>query len=319
MTITPEQLKFRKGKIGASDYANALGRGYYKSPAYLYHQLTSDGEGYQTEETLAMRVGTHMESLILREYNKQTGYEAVPYGDTLVHPDEGRLICHCDGKEIGRDILVEIKNVGPRMKSAWEDGPPEYVVIQACGQSMLDGCARVDIVAYFGGNDLKVFEFTFSQSDWATLYDGLCNFLGYVDRKEEPPVSTTDLPFLKEYYHDEGTSIQAPFQVKNACEFLAEIKKADKVLKLELKQGTEAAEFLIQAFMKENSILLDDDGEVLYTWKSSKPKEVVDYEAVCAMMCNMYGSKKYHEYVAIHTTTKPGSRRFLNKVKMEED
>ena len=90
-------------------------------------------------------------------------------------------------------------------------------------------------------------------------------------------------------------------------------------MKESLKLGTTEAEFLIQSFMKENSILVDDDGEVLYTWKSSKPKEVVDYEAVCAMMCNMYGSKKYHEYVAIHTTTKPGSRRFLNKIKMEED
>ena len=324
MTITPEQLKFRKGKIGASDYANALGRGYYKSPAYLYHQLTSDGEGYQTEETLAMRVGTHMESLILREYNRQTGYEAVPYGDTLVHPDEGRLICHCDGKEIGRDILVEIKNVGPRMKSAWEDGPPEYVVIQACGQSMLDGCARVDIVAYFGGNDLKVFEFTFSKSDWATLYDGLCNFLGYVDRKEEPPVSTIDLPFLKEYYHDEGTSIQAPFQVKNACEFLAEIKKADKALKESLKIGTTEAEFLIQAFMKENSILLDDDGVVLYTWKSSKPKEVVDWEGVAKHFANEINRENGGSFYTDNTIknnafTKQGSRRFLNKIKMEED
>ena len=80
---------------------------------------------------------------------------------------------------------------------------------------MLDQTPRVDIVAYFGGNDLRVYKQEFTESDWASLYDGLKDFLDYVDRDECPPVTKADLPFLKYFYDDKGTTVQATPVIEN--------------------------------------------------------------------------------------------------------
>ena len=138
MTISESQKAFRHGKIGASDFATAIGLNPYKTPAWLYHKLR--GEVSWDGETIATRAGTVMEPLIAQAYTEKTGRACVEYGDTLIHPSEPRIICHCDYKTnwLEEDRLIEIKNVGPRMHAAWADGVPDYVRVQACGQSMLD-------------------------------------------------------------------------------------------------------------------------------------------------------------------------------------
>ena len=145
MTITPEQLAFKKGKIGGSQSASCLGYNKFSTPAQECHRMWCNMPAFV--DTTATRVGSAMEPTILHEYNVLNGYNAVPYEDTLVHTDEPRIIAHCDAKDHKRNVLIEIKNVGPRMKDHWKAGAPDYVRIQACHQSMLDETPDVDIVA----------------------------------------------------------------------------------------------------------------------------------------------------------------------------
>lgn len=322
MTITPEQLNFRRGKIGASEMAQAVGRGWGgKTRAHLYHKLKGNIE--RDPETISQRVGNHMEPLILREYERATGRDAMEFPETQVHPDEPRIICHCDGKTVNAvpERLIEIKNVGPHMKQGWSEGPPEYVRIQACGQSMLTGIKRVDVAAYFGGNDLSVFELEFKASDHAKLYDALKDFLGFVDRNEEPPHVQADLPFLGSYYEDSGDSIEANTEILVTASRLAQLKSkltADK----DYKEVMDSLEFKIKEYMGEHSTLMNRDGDVIWTWKANKDKKVVDWEAVAfelATMMDVLEDRDVHvkllpTYAARHTTTKKGSRVFKCKI-----
>ena len=317
MTISAEQLAFKKGKIGGSQSASCLGYSKYSTPAQEFHRMNGDMPAFV--DTTATRVGSAMEPTILHEYNILNDYDAVPYEDTLVHPDEPRIIAHCDAKDHKRNVLVEIKNVGPRMKDNWKDGAPDYVRIQACHQSMLDQTPDVDIVAYFGGNDVRVFPQTFTEENWANLYDNLKDFLDYVDREECPPVGKADLPFLKHFYQDKGTSIKANDAIFNYAKSLHRDKASLKPDK-DLEGHIQEAEFEIQKYMGNHSTLLDREGNVLYTWKEGKPKRVVDWEEFTKHVYQCYLSEvpnaiSWNDMFDKFVSEKKSSRRFLCKLK----
>ena len=317
MTISAEQLAFKKGKIGGSQSASCLGYNKFSSPAQEFHRMTGDMP--QIEETTAMRVGSAMEPTILNEYNVLNGYNAVPYEETLVHADEPRIIAHCDAKDHKRNVLIEIKNVGPRMKENWQDGAPPYVRIQACHQSMLDQTPDVDIVAYFGGNDVRVFPQTFTEENWASLYDALKDFLGHVDRNECPTVEKADLPFLKYFYKDNGSSIEANDAILDYAQSLFKDKTSLKPDK-DLEGHIQEAEFEIQKYMGNNSTLTNKNGDVLFTWKEGKAKKVVDWEELSKYVYNCYLSEvpdaiKWNKIFDKFLSEKKSSRRFLCKLK----
>lgn len=313
MTITADQIKFRQGKIGASSMGQAIGRGYgTRTRAELYHQMK--GHLPPVVETMAMRVGNFMENFILDEYNRQTGRNAVPYPDTLVHPEEPRIICHCDGITMDHSRLIEIKNVGHRMHKAWGNGVPEYYWIQGCGQSMLSGIKKVDFAAYFGGNELSVYEVEYTDEDHSALYDGLKDFLGYLDRDEEPPHTIADLPNLDKYYKVTDAALYAGRDIMDDVVCLSQMKQDIKITP-DAKRIMDSCEFRIKEYMKDSSILVGDDGDALFTWKQSKDKEVVDWEGVAASLMERHPPEEWNVAIKANTTVKPGNRTFLCKIK----
>ena len=317
MTITPEQIKFRKGKIGASQFGQAIGHGYgTKTRAELYHQMK--GHMPPTVETMAMRVGNFMEGFILSEYSKQTGRKGEEYPDTQIHPDDPRIICHCDGitYSTAPPRLIEIKNVGPRMKDAWDRGVPDYVWVQACGQSMLTGIHDVDVAAYFGGSDLKVFELTFTDTDHAQLYDGLKDFLGYMDRDEEPPHVIADLPNLDKYYEVKQHVTFADNAIKADAVRLAFLKNKAKIADDD-KEIMDGCEFRIKEYMGQNDSLVDVNDIPLFTWKQGRDKEVVDWKSMAWELWKNSGKSDeyWFDLQEKNTTTKTGNRTFLCKIK----
>jgi predicted phage-related endonuclease len=312
--ITDEQLKFKQGRIGASQFAQAIGRGYGSSTrANLFHRLK--GTLPPIEETMAMRVGNYMEAFVLSEYERVTGRKGVEYPETQIHPDDDRIICHCDGITEDGSRLIEIKNVGHRMLPKWEQGVPEYYWVQCCGQSMLTGIKKVDVAAYFGGNELRIYELEFTDEDHSLLYDALKDFLGYLDRDEEPPHIVADLPNLDKYYDvNKGSSVAGSKEVIAMANRLAGMKKH---LKPDpgMKENMEAWEFAIKEYMKDNDTLVDENGEVIWTWKKAKDKPVVDWEGMAKEMLTAYNQSTTDEYMEKYTTVKPGNRTFLCKIK----
>ena len=318
MTITAEQIKFRKGKIGASQFGQAIGHGYgSRTRAELFHQMK--GHMPPIVETTAMRVGNFMEPFILEEYTLKTGRAAEEYPDTQVHPDEPRIICHCDGITSDKTRLIEIKNVGPRMASAWENGVPEYYWVQGCGQSMLTGIKKVDFAAYFGGNDVRVFEVEYTDEDHAALYDGLKDFLCYMDNDEEPPHVIADLPNLDKYYEvEQDGCTEAKSDLAKMCLDYYNIKQ-DLKLDPNDKRVLEELEFTIKEAMGDYQTLNDTNGRQLFTWKQGKDKTVTDWEKVAWEYARLSDSNFWEEnlkaIICDHTTTKKGNRTFLCKIK----
>ena len=158
--ITEEQKQFKRGKIEASQVAAAIGISPFQTPAELAMELL--GRVRPPEENAAMRGGNIMEPAIAQLYMDQEKVQIHLCSETYVHPHFDWLIAHPDyyyndENEIKPICLIEIKNVGARQRFRWADGVPVHVVAQCVLQSLLTGINRVEVVAYFGGNDLEIY------------------------------------------------------------------------------------------------------------------------------------------------------------------
>ena len=92
--ITQEQIKFKKGKIGASQVAAALGISPFQTPANLAMELL--GRIPPPEENEAMRIGNIMEPAIAQIYMDREEMIIHPWEATEVHPRLDWLIAHPD-------------------------------------------------------------------------------------------------------------------------------------------------------------------------------------------------------------------------------
>jgi len=147
MTIRSEQLEFKKGKIGASQVAAALGLSPFQTPANLAMELM--GRVKPQEENEAMRIGNIMEPAIAQIYMDREEMIIHPWEATEVHPTFEWLIAHPDyfyndENEIKPICLIEIKNVGARQRFRWEDGVPVHVVAQ-CVLQVVEFCQAVPL------------------------------------------------------------------------------------------------------------------------------------------------------------------------------
>ena len=130
MAITPAQLEFRKGKLGASNAAAALGISPWQSPANLFHTIKGNLKPFDLGAR--GRIGNAIEPVIIQEYEIATGNKVEPSPDTLIHPKYDWMICHLDGRVLQpqtpetKNKILEIKNVGWTVANHWGlDGDPK--------------------------------------------------------------------------------------------------------------------------------------------------------------------------------------------------
>ena len=133
--INEEQLEFRKGKIGASNAAAALGISPWETKAGLYNEVL--GIVKRDDMGSRGRIGNAMEPVIIQEYEIEHGikvheapgtpeHPSKPPKGTYVHPKYPWMIAHLDGVMPEYEMILEIKNVGWTVAHQWKmDGDPE--------------------------------------------------------------------------------------------------------------------------------------------------------------------------------------------------
>jgi hypothetical protein len=248
--ITKEQIKFKKGKIGASQVAAAIGLSPFQTPANLAMEIL--GRIPPPEENDFMRIGNIIEPAI-----------AVPV----------------------------------------------HVVAQVVLQSLLTGINRVEVVAYFGGNDLEIYPLTITPKQQESLLTKVSLFwFDWIEKNEIPPVCDRDIELIKTLYPsadnvEEMTATASVMEdVKNYQEWKTNRNAIDRTI------GTYEAK--IRLMMGGSSTLKAPDGTRLFTWRQAKPSAKTDWKSVAQCF---ESQKNYVSEIDKHTKVKEGSRRFLDK------
>lgn len=151
-----------RGKIAGSEISAILGINKYKTPYDVWARIKG-GFAEEKQDTMAMFAGRMAEPLISQLYAFKKGVTAISTPDTSEFEKDGVTVAYspdrvCDAT----NTVLEFKNVGKyAAKSYGEDGDPAgfplYHQCQAQCYAFLGGYSGAEGVAYFGGDDLRIY------------------------------------------------------------------------------------------------------------------------------------------------------------------
>jgi putative phage-type endonuclease len=307
-------LELRKKGIGGSEIAAVLGINPWSSPQQVWARKL--GLEPEPEYTPAMRRGWHLESGIISWLAENRGIVVSP-GTTLqskAHP-----ICIATPDGFARETagsppfaVVEVKAPGPRQYKAFtppeesKDGIPDYYLTQITWEMAAAELDKALFAALIGG-DLWEYQFAFDAKLFRAMYAKAEAFQEYVEKKQPPPVTTTEgAKWIREFHAvqtDDGivdlSGTPAESQVHKIVEAYDGLKEKER----ENKDQAEIYKGKLIEIIGPRAGLKGRGFKV--TFKQPKDSEVTDWKAV-ALAAGASESD-----IAANTLMKHNSRRFL--------
>ncbi len=301
-------LQVRKGGIGSSDAAAAVGLNPYQSQLELWMEKTGrapttpPGDG-GADDLSPMYWGSLLEPIVAAHYTRRTGNRVRRINAVLQHPDHPWMLANIDREVMGApDVqLLECKTAGIQGVWLWRDGVPEYVQLQVQHQLAVTGKQAADVAVLLGGQELQIFRIERDDELIAQLITLERDFWGYVERDQQPPADgsdSADRALRALYPRDSGFTLNLKQDLVMGAVFsdllaVRDVLATNTALEAQLKQS-------IQQRMGDASRALFDGGEV--SFKRSKDGSMLDTARL---------TKEQPEIVRAYTVQKPGSRRFL--------
>ncbi len=300
-------LNVRKGGIGSSDAAAAVGLNPYKSQLELWMEKTGQDDQLPkvdpNDETSPMYWGTLLESIVAAHYTRRTGNRVRRVNAVLRHPYQPWMLANLDREVLGApDVqILECKTAGINGARLWRDGVPEYVQLQVMHQLAVTGHQAADVAVLIGGQDLQIHRIERDESLIQHLTELEHQFWGYVERKETPPADGSDsanLALRCLYPQDGGQVIDLSQDLEMSAAF-SDLLAVRQVIATQTQREAQL-KHRIQQRMGEASQAIFEGGDV--TWKRSKDSFVLD--TACLL-------KEQPHLLQQYALAKPGSRRFL--------
>ena len=278
-----EWLTIRKGGIGSSDAASAVGLNPYKSQLELWLEKTGRDsllpKADPHDEESPAYWGTLLEPIVAAHYTKRSGNRVRRINAVLQHPDPQFpwMLANIDREVIGApDVqILECKTAGINGARLWKEGVPEYVQLQVQHQLVVTGKAAADVAILLGGQHLEIHRIQRDEGLIARLIQLEAAFWRYVETDTPPPADgseSAERALRCLYPQDHGSSVDfsgdRPLSATfadwvNVRQTLADTEKLEAKLKQTLQQA-----------MGEASRAVFETGEV--TWKKAKDSIVLD-------------------------------------------
>jgi len=269
-----EWLRERKNYLGGSDLGAIAGLNPYRTALDVYLDKTSDD--IRCETSPAMRWGTLLEDTIAKEYAEVTGQTIEIEPNTIYHPSMKFLGANIDRWVGDKEYVLECKTAGFTRGKEWgEEGTdqiPESYLVQVAYYAAICAVPKVDIAVLIGGQDFRIYTYERNKELEEKLIKIACNFWHNHIEKRIPPkcVNTKDTfnLFPQSNYHEivaESNIIEKLQELKGTKEEESRIQSTIEKLKTD-----------IQEFMRDYDVLIDNQGNVIATWKNITPRSFFD-------------------------------------------
>lgn len=291
--------------IGGTDVAAIVGVNPYRTAIDVYCDKLGLSE--PREETRAMRLGKRLEPVLIAEYSLETGLEALPWQALLRHPTVPWMLGTPDARLVTLPRGLELKTAGGRQAHRWgepgsDDVPDEYLCQVAWYMAVAD-MPEWDVAVLIGGQDFRVYHVERDAELEAALIERATDFWHrHIVAQVPPPLDGS--PSSRRYIEARFRRNVAPLlqATIDQQDILDELVQA-RCRRLEAEAVEAELETRVKALIGEAEGIQWPLGRV--TWRASKDSTRTDWAAVAAAL-NPPG-----DLVAEHTTTRPGSRRFL--------
>ncbi len=300
-------LEVRRGGVGSSDAAAAVGLNPYKSQLQLWMEKTGRAGSLPVvdpqDDMSPMYWGALLEPIVAAHYTRRTGNRVRRINAVLQHPQHPWMLANIDREVMGAaDVqILECKTAGIQGAWLWRDGVPEYVQLQVMHQLAVTGKQAADVAVLIGGQELQIFRIERDDTMIAQLIELERQFWGYVERDQQPPADgsdSADMALRALYPRDTGATLDLRQDLVMSAVFsdllaVREVLGTNNALEAQLKQS-------IQQRMGDASRALLDGGEV--SFKRSKDGSSLDAAKLQAA---------HPDLAQRFMVPKPGSRRFL--------
>ena len=270
----------------------------------VYLTKTGQKERPDLSEVEAVQMGIIMQEPIMRAAAGRWGWEFKDADYALHHPKHNWLASHFDYISADGKTLFEVKNLGIHQRKKYGDDGSELITEKYRAQCLHEqivheGVENIILVVLFGGQELCHFPQNFTQLEAEAHIRAMAEFWAQVQTRNWNPTTMADA--TKDLYKvDDGSEMIANAALETACQQLAMIKAKLK----EYEEAEEGLKQMIQAEMRERATLKSFNGDILATWKTSKPSKRFSADLLKQAL-----PETYEKFVV----EQPGSRRFLIK------
>lgn len=302
-------LTVRKGGIGSSDAAAAVGLNPYKSQLALWLEKTGRDAAMPKTDTNDDSTpafwGTILEPIVATQYSKRTGLKVRKVNAVLQHsdPDLRWMMANLDREVVGSAEvqILECKTAGINGARLWKDGVPEYVQLQVMHQLAVTGKQAADVAVLIGGQDLEIHRIERDEKMIANLIELERRFWQYVIDDIPPPADgsdSADQALRCLYPQDNGRTLDLSGNPALSVAYV-ELKALKQTISKQQQREAELKQLLQQA-MGDVSRATFAGGQI--TWKRSKDSTVLDTDSLL---------QDNPDLKARYSKLKEGSRRFL--------
>jgi len=215
MTLTPEQLEFRKNGLGASEIPAICGMSPFQKPTDIWMQKTGLMP-LAIEPNEAMDWGNRLEDAIARAFCEKEGHELFVAPDTLQHKEYGWAMATPDriiiDKDTGEYVNLQIKNVGPKSMGYWKEnevgGIPDYVTVQVQWEMFVTDTRQTYVAALLAGTKMRSWNIIRNDDMISQIFE-IARRFWEINVKQNIPPNPDDPNYLKfKYPNDNGNMLE---------------------------------------------------------------------------------------------------------------
>lgn len=299
-------LDLRRSGLGGTDASAVLGMNPWRTPL----QVWSEKRGLvpPQETTEAMRWGLLLEPVIAERYTEETGRKLIAPENVYHHPKHDFLLATPDRLCTSERRGLEIKTASSHTSHEWgrprSDEVPRHYLIQCMHYMAVLGYRVWDLAVLIGGNDFRIYTITWDQSAAdAMIEQEVAWWQRHMIGGEEPAAVADDNDFLaRRYPRDTMPELKAASMEAYGMGVELKLAMADRD---DAIARLDAAQASLKALIGDGAGIEGDGWRV--TWKATKPRESVDWEAVARTLAD---ENAVMQAAQEHTTTKPGPRVF---------
>ena len=223
-----------------------------------------------------------IEDVIAEEYGRVSGCIIEKPSTPIIHSKYKFLGANIDRWVISTNspYILECKTAGFNKGKEWgnsgTDQVPESYLIQCAFYASICDVPKVDIAVLIAGQDFRIYTYNRNKDlEDKIVKIGINFWYNHIEKRIPPKcVNTRDTfnLFPQSNYHEivaEDNIIEKLEQLKTKKEEESRIQSTIEKLKTD-----------IQEFMRDYDVLIDNQGNVIATWKNTAPKSLVDLKTL---------------------------------------
>jgi len=265
-------LRERKNYIGGSDIAAILGLKNFGNRTALDIFLDKTSDEINNDTNTIAEWGVRLEPTIAEVYSGITGLEVEIHDSPIKHPKYPFLAANIDRWVDNKNYVLECKTASAFVAKKWgEEGTdqiPDAYLCQVAWYRAITNVEKVDIAVLIGGNDFRIYTYRKDKDFEDKLIRVGHNFwINHVLKKIPPaPETHEDMAIL--YARSNGKSKTTNELITNKIDELKVLKEENKIA----EDSIDKLKLSIKEFMADNEVLLNEEGDIMATWKNTVSK-----------------------------------------------